>query len=63
MNVNELFNQGYEIIGTCCIADDAVEMANDCKGNYHDVHWCRYKRTPGKEDAYAIFCKNDKYFY
>lgn len=47
---------GYEIMGTCNLADDAVEMMNHYKKyeNYIDVQIRRYKNRPGDEDAYAI---------
>lgn len=60
MDVWEAFEKGYELMGTTCFADDAVEMANDFKKYYDEVFWGRYKRTIGNDDAYAIMCRGFK---
>jgi len=60
MYYDYLIKNKYEIMGSCCYADDAVEMMNYYKenGSYADVKMCIYKNTPGKEDAYCILCLN-----
>jgi hypothetical protein len=63
MKLSQLIDNGYEIIGSFCIPDDAVEMCNHSKGYYHDVAWCRYKGKAGQEDSFAVLCKNSKYFF
>ena len=56
-----LIKNKYEIMGSCCYADDAIEMMNYYKenGSYVDIQICRYKRWPGQEDAYAVMCLSE----
>lgn len=61
MDVWEGFDNGYELMGTSCYADDIAEMANRFKDYYSDVFWGRYKSIVGQEDAYAVMCRNPKH--
>lgn len=57
----DLIEKKYDHMGSCQYADDAVEMMNEFKKyeSYLDVQICRYKRSPGEEDAYAILCLHE----
>jgi hypothetical protein len=56
MDLNELFEQGYEIMAMTNTKDAAYDLAELYMENdsYSSFAIAPYKRRPGEEDAYAV---------
>ena len=56
MEYSKYSDMGYETMALVPTMDDAIDAAEEFlkSGFYSDCKITKYKRTPGKEEAYAV---------